>query len=166
MAGVGAPLSGPPPPAFLADEAATERAGGAFAAVLAPGDVVLLSGPLGAGKTAFVRGAVAALGAEGPVQSPTFVVGRTYAPARPGGVTVHHLDLYRLGDALDPDDLITIEPYLEADAVTFVEWPEAALAAGGLPAGAPRAHVHLDHPPDGGPAGRTLRIELHGDARA
>lgn len=165
MARVGAAMSPLTPPAFLADEAATERAGGALAAVLRPGDVVLLSGPLGAGKTAFVRGAVAALGAEGPVQSPTFVVGRTYPAARPGGVTVHHLDLYRLGDELDPDDQITIEPYLEPGAVTFVEWPEAALAAGGLGAGPARAHVHLDHPADGGRSGRTLRIELHGDAR-
>ena len=57
---------------------ATERAGAELAATLAPGDVVLVSGELGAGKTTFVRGALRALGVEGPITSPTFVVGHAY----------------------------------------------------------------------------------------
>ena len=68
----------------------TERAGAALAATLAPGDVVLVSGELGAGKTTFVRGAARALGVTEPVTSPTFVVGHLYEPG------VAHLDLYRL----------------------------------------------------------------------
>ncbi len=71
----------------------TERAGAALAATLAPGDVVLVSGELGAGKTTFVRGAARALGVTEPVTSPTFVVGHLYEPG------VAHLDLYRLAGA-------------------------------------------------------------------
>src|SRR3954469_25566834 len=79
---------------------ATERAGAALAARLAPGDVVLVSGELGAGKTTFVRGALHALGVRGPITSPTFVVGHAYE-----GTTgpVSHLDLYRLAGIGDED---------------------------------------------------------------
>jgi tRNA threonylcarbamoyladenosine biosynthesis protein TsaE len=100
----------------------TERAGAALAAGLAPGDVVLVSGELGAGKTTFVRGAARALGVTEPVTSPTFVVGHLYeAP----GARVAHLDLYRLG-GLDDEDPGLLDPYFGADVVTFVEWPERA----------------------------------------
>jgi tRNA threonylcarbamoyladenosine biosynthesis protein TsaE len=100
----------------------TERAGAALAAVLAPGDVVLVSGELGAGKTTFVRGAARALGVTEPVTSPTFVVGHLYEAPRG---RVAHLDLYRLG-GLDDEDPGLLDPYFGPDVVTFVEWPERA----------------------------------------
>jgi tRNA threonylcarbamoyladenosine biosynthesis protein TsaE len=100
----------------------TERAGAALAAVLAPGDVVLVSGELGAGKTTFVRGAARALGVTEPVTSPTFVVGHLYEAPR---ARVAHLDLYRLG-GLDDEDPGLLDPYFGPDVVTFVEWPERA----------------------------------------
>jgi tRNA threonylcarbamoyladenosine biosynthesis protein TsaE len=87
---------------------------------LAPGDVVLVSGELGSGKTTFVRGACRELGVEGPVVSPTFAVGRRYA----GRVPVSHLDLYRL-ESLAAEDPGLLDDYLTPDAVAFVEWPSA-----------------------------------------
>jgi tRNA threonylcarbamoyladenosine biosynthesis protein TsaE len=100
--------------------------------VLGPGDVVTISGELGAGKTTFVRGAVRALGVTARVTSPTYTIGQRY-----DGVS--HLDLYRL-ERVAPADWGSLEPYFE-DAVCFVEWPEAA--AGWLPA--PRVEVSLSH---------------------
>ena len=143
----------------LPDAAATRTAGAALAGRLRPGDLVLLSGPLGAGKTTFVTGVVEALGALGPVASPTFTVGRTY----PGpGFDVHHLDLWRFDGDLDPDDWAALEPYFAEDAITFVEWPEVAGAA--FPV-AVRARVCLDHAGTGSAdAGRTLSIDFDGDA--
>ncbi len=113
----------------------TERIAAALAAGLAPGDVVAVSGELGAGKTTFVRGACRALGVTGPVTSPTFTIGNRYR----GRVDVSHLDLYRF-EGVSDSDWADLEPYFE-DAVCFVEWPEAA--AGYLPE--PRATVHLRH---------------------
>ncbi len=101
---------------------ATERAGASLAAALAPGDVVLVSGELGAGKTTFVRGAARALGVTEPVTSPTFVVGHLYDAPQ---VRVAHVDLYRLG-GLDDEDPGLLDPYFGSDLVTFVEWPERA----------------------------------------
>jgi tRNA threonylcarbamoyladenosine biosynthesis protein TsaE len=95
----------------------TEAAGAALAATLAPGDVVLVSGELGSGKTTFVRGAARALGVTEPVTSPTFVVGHLYAPG------VAHLDLYRLA-GLDDEDPGLLDPYFGPELITFVEWPE------------------------------------------
>ena len=95
----------------------TERAGAALAATLAPGDVVLVSGELGAGKTTFVRGAARALGVTEPVTSPTFVVGHLYDAG------VAHLDLYRLA-GLDDEDPGLLDPYFGPELITFVEWPE------------------------------------------
>ena len=107
-------------PSVSASPEDTERAGAALAAALAPGDVVLVSGELGAGKTTFVRGAARALGVTEPVTSPTFVVGHLYE----AGVR-RHLDLYRLG-GLDDEDPGLLDPYFGPDLVTFVEWPERA----------------------------------------
>ncbi len=103
----------------------TERAGAQLAAQLAPGDVVLVSGELGAGKTTFVRGALRALGVTEPVTSPTFVVGHLFAGA---GARVAHLDLYRL-PGLGEEDPGLLDPYFGPDTITFVEWPERAEAA-------------------------------------
>jgi tRNA threonylcarbamoyladenosine biosynthesis protein TsaE len=106
----------------------TERLGERVAAGLGAGDLVVLSGPLGAGKTVFVRGLARGLGATGPVTSPTFVIAREHRAA-PGGVPLVHVDAYRLGGfgsaadvAADLDDLD-----LDTDltgAVVAVEWGE------------------------------------------
>ncbi len=99
----------------------TEAAGATLAERLGPGDVVVVSGELGAGKTTFIRGACRALGVEGPVTSPTFTIGQRYS----GRLPVSHLDLYRLA-GLDAEDPALLDDYLGADAVAFVEWPAVA----------------------------------------
>jgi tRNA threonylcarbamoyladenosine biosynthesis protein TsaE len=96
----------------------TEALGAELAATLAPGDVVLVQGEMGAGKTTFVRGACRALGVAGPVTSPTFTIGQRYA----GAVPVSHLDLYRIADLGDEDPELLAD-YVSADRVAFVEWP-------------------------------------------
>jgi tRNA threonylcarbamoyladenosine biosynthesis protein TsaE len=101
----------------------TEALGARIAAGLQPGDVVLVRGDLGAGKTTLIRGACRALGVEEPVTSPTFTIGQRYA----GRVQVSHLDLYRLGAAgVRDEDPALLADYVTADAIAFVEWPEAA----------------------------------------
>jgi tRNA threonylcarbamoyladenosine biosynthesis protein TsaE len=92
---------------------------------LQPGDVVLVEGEMGAGKTTFVRGAARALGFDGPVTSPTFTIGRRYEPTRPGRVAIAHLDLHRLS-GLDDEDPALLDDYLTPDAIAFVEWPAIA----------------------------------------
>jgi tRNA threonylcarbamoyladenosine biosynthesis protein TsaE len=98
--------------------AETEALGARLGAALAPGDVVLIEGELGAGKTTFVRGAARALGVDGPVTSPTFTIGQRY----PAPMPVAHLDLYRVG-GLEEEDPGLLGDYLGPDAVGFVEWP-------------------------------------------
>lgn len=116
----------------------TEALASDLVAGLRPGDVVLIAGDLGAGKTTFVRGAARALGVEEPVTSPTFTIGQRYE----GAVPVSHLDLYRLGDGgLGAEDPGLLDDYLTADAIAFIEWPEAALAVVGEPA----ASVTIEH---------------------
>jgi tRNA threonylcarbamoyladenosine biosynthesis protein TsaE len=118
-----------------ASPAETEALGAALARLLAPGDVVLVRGELGAGKTTLVRGACRALGVDDPVTSPTFTIGHLYA----GAVPVAHLDLYRFA-GLSAAEWGDLEPYFDG-TVAFVEWPEAG--AGALPR--PRATVALEH---------------------
>ena len=96
----------------------TEALAARLAAHLSPGDVVTISGELGAGKTTFVRGAARALGVTGPVSSPTFTIGHRYEAPTP----VAHLDLYRIA-GLDPEEWGDLEPYFDG-TVAFVEWPE------------------------------------------
>ena len=96
----------------------TEALAARLAERLAPGDVVTISGELGAGKTTFVRGAARALGVTGPVSSPTFTIGHRYEAPTP----VAHLDLYRIA-GLDPEEWGDLEPYFDG-TVAFVEWPE------------------------------------------
>src|SRR6187401_3726263 len=113
----------------------TEAIAARLARSLAPEDVVLVSGELGAGKTTFVRGACRALGVTGRVTSPTFTIGHRYR----GASDVSHLDLYRFR-GLSAAEWGDLEPYFE-DAIVFVEWPEAAAAA--LPP--VRVEVRLSH---------------------
>jgi tRNA threonylcarbamoyladenosine biosynthesis protein TsaE len=96
--------------------------GAALAATLRPGDVVLLEGEMGAGKTTFVRGAARALGFDGPVTSPTFTIGRRYAGGR---LPISHLDLHRLSGLADEDPAL-LDDYLTPEAIAFVEWPAIA----------------------------------------
>jgi tRNA threonylcarbamoyladenosine biosynthesis protein TsaE len=103
--------------------AETEALAADLAGRLSPGDVVLISGELGAGKTTFVRGACRALGVTAPVTSPTFTIGQRY-PA-PGGRTIGHVDLYRIGNLRDEDPDLLVD-YTGPDMITFVEWPEGA----------------------------------------
>jgi tRNA threonylcarbamoyladenosine biosynthesis protein TsaE len=114
----------------------TEAVAARLARLLEPGDVVLVSGELGAGKTTFVRGACRALGITGRVTSPTFTIGHRY-PAEQ--VDVSHLDLYRF-QGFSAAEWGDLEPYFE-DAICFVEWPEAAADA--LPPA--RVEVRLSH---------------------
>ncbi len=109
--------------------------GGVVAGGLEIGDVITVSGELGAGKTTFVRGACRALGVAGRVSSPTYTIGHRYV----GRVPVSHLDLYRFA-GVSGEEWGDLEPYLEG-AVVFVEWPEAAGSA--LPL--PRLSVRLQH---------------------
>jgi len=117
--------------------AETEAIGARIAERLQPGDVVLLSGDLGSGKTTLIRGACRALGVTAPVTSPTFTIGQRYEGGR---VPVSHLDLYRL-ESLEDEDPALLDDYLRPDAVAFVEWPGAG--EGWL--GRPALEVRLAH---------------------
>jgi tRNA threonylcarbamoyladenosine biosynthesis protein TsaE len=103
------------------EAAGTEAVGERLAAGLEPGDVVLVSGELGAGKTTLIRGACRALGVTDRVTSPTFTIGQRYA----GRTPVSHLDLYRL-EGLDDEDPALLDDYLGPDTVAFIEWPQLA----------------------------------------
>lgn len=137
----------------LADENATLELGRRLAAKLLPGDLILLEGPLGAGKTTLVRGLVAALGGDpAEVCSPTFVLLASYGVNGAPIERVHHADLYRLrGMAAAPLDEVGLGDALaDGAAVTAIEWPESWPWLGEL-------------------AGRVLRVRLAvavaGDAR-
>jgi tRNA threonylcarbamoyladenosine biosynthesis protein TsaE len=119
----------------------TGAAGAALAAGLRPGDVVLVSGDLGAGKTTFVRGALRALGVTGEVTSPTFVVGILYDGA---AGPLAHIDLYRLAGLADEDPGL-LDPYFGANTITFVEWPERAESITELAGRGVARHVTLAH---------------------
>jgi tRNA threonylcarbamoyladenosine biosynthesis protein TsaE len=131
----------------------TRAVGEAIGGLLRAGDVVALTGDLGAGKTTFVQGAAVALGVDQPVLSPTFTLVREYR----GVVPVHHVDVYRLERLQDVVDL-GFDEMLEGDAVVFVEWGDAIDAL--LPDD--RLDVEIDIP--GEAAGRTIRIGPAGEA--
>ena len=117
----------------------TEAIGAELSERLSPGDVVLVEGDLGAGKTTFVRGASRSLGVTVPVTSPTFTIGQRY----PAPVPVAHVDLFRIAD-LGQEDPELLADYLGPDTITFVEWPshgEAEVASLGRVA----ARVKLEH---------------------
>ncbi len=96
----------------------TRAIAAAVAAVTVAGDLIVLLGDLGAGKTAFVKGLVAALGSPDPVTSPTFTIAQRYDGGR---LTVHHLDAYRLAGPEEAADL-ALDELLDDDAVTVIEW--------------------------------------------
>jgi tRNA threonylcarbamoyladenosine biosynthesis protein TsaE len=130
----------------------TEAVGERLAAVLRAGDLVLLVGPLGAGKTTFVRGLARGLGVLGPVTSPTFVLAREHEPAGAGPGLVH-VDAYRLAG---PDDLESLDLLSALDAVvTVVEWG-SGLAEWLAP---DRLEVRLERGDDDT---RTLSVRTHG----
>jgi tRNA threonylcarbamoyladenosine biosynthesis protein TsaE len=115
------------------DPAAMRSLGARLAAVLRAGDLIVLAGPLGAGKTVFVQGVAAGLGAAGPVTSPTFVIARVHGDGR---IPLVHVDAYRLGGVDEVDDLD-----LDADvetAVTVVEW------GAGLVEQLTQSHLRID----------------------
>jgi len=138
------------------DAESMEALGARLAAVLRAGDLVLLNGELGAGKTTLTRGLGAALGARGAVTSPTFVLARTHPTA--SGAPLVHVDAYRLGSAAEVDDL----DLDLAGSITVVEW-----GAGKLD-GAVDAWLELDivRPLGGDPAAddapRHIRLTPHG----
>jgi len=117
--------------------AETEALGARVAARLKPGDVVVISGEVGAGKTTLIRGACRALGIEEPVTSPTFTIGQRYGGGR---MPVSHLDLYRLR-SLEDEDPALLDDYLGADGIAFVEWPAIGVERLGRPA----LEIRLEH---------------------
>ena len=110
------------------------------ARALVPGDVVVLSGEVGAGKTTFVRAAALALGVTERVTSPTYQLARGYEGLVDGHrVVVNHMDLYRL-EGIEDRDALELDDYLDPEAVTFIEWAEPALDAIEDP-----SLVHISH---------------------
>ncbi|MBM7366775.1 tRNA (adenosine(37)-N6)-threonylcarbamoyltransferase complex ATPase subunit type 1 TsaE [Gordonia hydrophobica] len=109
----------------LPDVADTEALGHEFATMLRPGDLVILDGPLGAGKTALTRGIAAGLGVRGRVSSPTFIIARQHSAGPDGGPGLVHVDAYRLG-GLDDLDALDLDTDLD-DSVVVVEWGEGVV---------------------------------------
>jgi tRNA threonylcarbamoyladenosine biosynthesis protein TsaE len=129
----------------------TRAYGAKLADVLRAGDLVVLAGPLGAGKTALVQGIGAGLGVRGPIVSPTFVIARVH---RGGRLPLVHVDAYRLGSFAEVDDL-DLDVDL-ADSVLIVEWGSGKveqLADSHL-------EIELARPPDS--ETRTLTLRPHG----
>ena len=133
-------MSAGEPSALTRSAAETEALGARLAGRLRPGDVVLLTGEMGTGKTTFVRGALRALGVTRPVTSPTFTLGQRYDEATP---PASHLDLHRLA-GLDDEDPALLEDYVGPGRIAFVEWPR--VAGGRLDVlGRIAARVELEH---------------------
>src|SRR4051794_12208141 len=129
----------------------TEAVAAELANGLQPGDVVLVRGELGSGKTTFVRGAARALGVEGAVTSPTYTIGQVYGGARG---EIAHLDLYRL-ETLEHEDPALLDDYLTPERIGFVEWP----AVGEPAIERVRARVRIEH---AGGDRRAIEIEADG----
>jgi tRNA threonylcarbamoyladenosine biosynthesis protein TsaE len=141
-------------PLRIATDADMRDLGERLAALLRPGDLVILAGPLGAGKTTLVQGIGAGLGVRGPVTSPTFVIARVHPVLTGPGPALVHADAYRLGSIGEVDDLDLDTG--AASAVTVVEWG-SGLAEG---LAEDRLEISIDPDPDGD--ARTVRIIGHG----
>lgn len=124
----------------------------AFAGMLQAGDVVLLRGEIGAGKTAFVKLAARALGYSGIVSSPTFTLLNIYEAPQ---VAIYHFDFYRLRSDLEAEG-IGAQDYIDGDGIVFIEWPEKVTAL--LPDTYYDIHFHI---PDfsGAPGDRELTFK-------
>jgi tRNA threonylcarbamoyladenosine biosynthesis protein TsaE len=133
--------------------AETEAIGAELAGLLSEGDIVLIEGDLGAGKTTLVRGAARALGVSGPITSPTFSIGHRYLGR---DVAVSHLDLYRLA-GLEHEDPDLLADYLGPGRIAFVEWPEDAERnrVGAAELAGARLRVRLSHV-----GGERRRVEV------
>ncbi len=133
-------------------EAMLEELASRVARVLVPGDIVVLSGEVGAGKTTFVRAAARSLGVTERVTSPTYQLARGYEGLKDGRrVTVNHMDLYRL-EGIEARDALELDDYIEPDAVTFIEWADPALGIIDNPS---TVHIYHETP-------TTRRIRLDG----
>ena len=144
----------PPAELRIATDGDMRDLGRRLAALLRAVDLVILAGPLGAGKTTLVQGIGAGLGVRGPVTSPTFVIARVHPPLAGGGPALVHADAYRLGSFGEVDDLD-----LDTDAssaVTVVEWG-TGLAE---PLAEDRLEITIEPDQDGDV--RTVRINGHG----
>jgi tRNA threonylcarbamoyladenosine biosynthesis protein TsaE len=138
----------------IATAAAMRDLGRELATRLRAGDLVILTGPLGAGKTTLVQGIGEGLGVRGPVTSPTFVIARVHPALAGSGPSLVHADAYRLGSISEVDDLD-----LDADmasAVTVVEWGE------GLAEGLAADRLEISIQPDPDSDTRTVRLIGHG----
>jgi tRNA threonylcarbamoyladenosine biosynthesis protein TsaE len=143
-----------PPELRVATAAAMRDLGRELATLLRAGDLVILAGPLGAGKTTLVQGIGEGLGVRGPVTSPTFVIARVHPAVARSGPSLVHADAYRLGSVSEVDDLD-----LDADvasAVTVVEWGE------GLAEGLAEDRLEISIQPDPDGEVRTVRLRGHG----
>jgi tRNA threonylcarbamoyladenosine biosynthesis protein TsaE len=125
-----------------------------LATVLRAGDLVILAGPLGAGKTTLVQGIGAGLGVRGPVTSPTFVIARVHPVLDGPGPVLVHADAYRLGSISEVDDLDLDMDV--ASAVTVVEW------GSGLAENLADDRLEISIEPDTDGDGRTVRLHGHG----
>ena len=121
----------------------TARIAAGFAAEAKPGDIICLSGPLGAGKTVFAQGFAKALGYTGRVTSPTFTLMQIYEGGR---LPLYHFDIYRLEGGADELEGIGYEDYFFAGGVSLVEWPEKAAEA--IPKGALWVELRTDFEKD------------------
>lgn len=131
----------------------TESFGHRFASLLEAGDVILLNGDLGVGKTTFTRGLAQGLGISKNVKSPTFTLIREY---QDGKMPLYHMDTYRLEN--NPDEDLGFDEYFHGNGVTVVEWPQ--FIKDEVPAD--HISVNLKRDPDS-EDGRIINIKLHGD---
>jgi len=144
----------PPAELRIATDGNMRDLGRRLAALLRAGDLVILAGPLGAGKTTLVQGIGAGLGVRGPVTSPTFVIARVHPALTGSGPALVHADAYRLGSFSEVDDLD-----LDTDAgsaVTVVEWGT------GLAEPLAEDRLEITIKPDQDGDVRTVRINGHG----
>lgn len=136
---------------ILASHEDTLNLGKKIGDVLKPGDILLLEGDLGAGKTTFTQGLAEGLGVDEFVNSPTFVIINEYFS---GHLPLYHMDLYRLEDEAQLYDL-GVEEYFFGNGVSVVEWPEIVLSL------LPEAYTRLTFLREG--QGREVKITTRGN---